>query len=122
MPGSPGPCHAANRHSYTDHIVGMLFGLAPWIVYWVLVGNVPFTTAVVGRAGDRRRRAGDWERHGETGDERSKSVLSQYLSVLTVLTFTLSESFLQQWILPLSNAGVFLVALTSVLIGQAVRA
>jgi hypothetical protein len=26
---------------------GILSGLAPWIVYWVLVGNVPFTTAAV---------------------------------------------------------------------------
>ena len=25
----------------------MLFGFAPWLVYWVLVGNVPFKTAVV---------------------------------------------------------------------------
>ncbi len=25
----------------------MLLGFAPWIVYWVLVGTVPFTTAVV---------------------------------------------------------------------------
>src|SRR5258705_336477 len=24
----------------------MLFGFAPWIVYWVLVGNVPFSTAM----------------------------------------------------------------------------
>ena len=23
----------------------MLFGFAPWIVYWVLVGNVPFAAA-----------------------------------------------------------------------------
>ncbi|QZA20335.1 hypothetical protein K3U93_19575 [Mycobacterium malmoense] len=27
--------------------MGMVFGLAPWIVYWVLVGNVPFTTAAL---------------------------------------------------------------------------
>lgn len=27
--------------------VGILFGLAPWIIYWVLVGNVPFLTAVL---------------------------------------------------------------------------
>lgn len=27
--------------------MGMLFGLAPWIVYWVLVGNVPFAAAVL---------------------------------------------------------------------------
>ena len=38
--------------------------------------------------------------------------------VLTVLTFTLSESFMERWIQPLSNAGIFLVALTSVLIGK----
>jgi hypothetical protein len=38
--------------------------------------------------------------------------------VLTVLTFTLSESFMEQWIQPLSNAGIFLVALTGVLIGK----
>ena len=25
----------------------MLFGFAPWIVYWVLVGNVPFNAAVL---------------------------------------------------------------------------
>ena len=25
----------------------MLFGFAPWIVYWVLVGNVPFAAAVL---------------------------------------------------------------------------
>ena len=27
--------------------MGILFGFAPWIVYWVLVGNVPFKTAVL---------------------------------------------------------------------------
>jgi len=25
----------------------MLFGFAPWIVYWVLVGNVPFAAAAL---------------------------------------------------------------------------
>jgi hypothetical protein len=38
--------------------------------------------------------------------------------VLTVLTFTMSESFMEQWIQPLSNAGIFLVALTGALIGK----
>ena len=27
--------------------MGILSGFAPWIVYWVLVGNVPFLAAVV---------------------------------------------------------------------------
>ena len=38
--------------------------------------------------------------------------------MLTVLTFTLSQSFMERWMQPLSNAGIFLVALTSVLIGR----
>jgi len=25
--------------------VGMLFALTPWLVYWVLIGNVPSTAA-----------------------------------------------------------------------------
>jgi hypothetical protein len=38
--------------------------------------------------------------------------------VLTGLTFTLSQSFMERWIQPLSTAGIFLVALTGVLIGR----
>ena len=38
--------------------------------------------------------------------------------VLAVLTFTLSQSFMERWMQPLSNAGIFLVALTGVLIGK----
>ena len=26
--------------------MGIVIGFIPWIVYWILVGNVPFTTAV----------------------------------------------------------------------------
>jgi hypothetical protein len=37
---------------------------------------------------------------------------------LTVLTFTLSEQFMQRWIQPLGNAGIFLVALIGALIGK----
>ena len=27
--------------------MGILFGFAPWLVYWILVGNVPFLAAVL---------------------------------------------------------------------------
>jgi hypothetical protein len=40
------------------------------------------------------------------------------LLILAVLAFTLSEQFLQRWILPLSNAGIFLVTLIGVLVGK----
>jgi hypothetical protein len=95
----------------------MLFGFAPWIVYWVLVGNVPFSTAVaiallmavavfaIGRA------------TGQPGRTLETGAVATFV-VLAVLTFALSESFMARWIQPLSNAGIFLVALTSLLIGK----
>ena len=86
--------------------MGMLFGLAPWIVYWVLVGNVPFAAAVLvaltvaatglGLGGVAGRRWQPFE---------FASIAA--LLILAVLTFTLSESFLQRWILTLSLAAVF---------------
>ena len=97
--------------------MGILFGFAPWIVYWVLVGNVPFSTAVlvalaiavlsfvIGRV---KRTPGRTFEIGAVGT----------FLVLTVLTFTLSQSFMERWMQPLSNAGIFLVALTGVLIGK----
>ena len=97
--------------------MGIIFGFAPWIVYWVLVGNVPFLTAVlvafaiavtafvIGRA------------KGMPGRTLEVGALATF-AVLTVLTLVASQSFMERWIQPLSNAGIFLVALTGVLIGK----
>ena len=95
----------------------MLSGFAPWLVYWVLVGNVPFTIAalaalaiaivavVLGRA------------TGKPGRTLEFGAVATF-AVLTVLTFALTPSALGQWALPLSNAAIFLVALSSVLAGK----
>jgi len=95
----------------------MLSGFAPWIVFWVLVGNVPFAVAalvalaiavianVIGRV------------TGKSGGTLEIGAVATF-SVLAVLTFALTESVLGQWIQPLSNAGIFLVALVSVLTGK----
>ena len=97
--------------------MSIIFGFAPWIVYWVLVGNVPFLTAVlvafaiavtafvIGRA------------NGVPGRTLEVGALATF-AVLTVLTLVASQSFMERWIQPLSNAGIFLVALTGVLIGK----
>jgi hypothetical protein len=94
----------------------MLFGLAPWIVYWVLVGNVPFKVAVLvalaiavavftlGRA-------------GKSGHALEIGSVATF-SVLTVLVFAASESAMDRWIQPLGTAGILLVALVSQLIGK----
>jgi hypothetical protein len=97
--------------------VGIVFGFAPWIVYWVLVGNVPFLVAalvalaiavaglVVGRA---TRTPGQALEIGAVGT----------FSVLTVVTLLLSRSFVEQWAQPLSSAGILLVAVTGMLLGK----
>ena len=95
----------------------MLFGFAPWIVYWVLVGNVPFTTAVLVALAIAIATFVIGRVRGSAGRTLEIGAVGTFL-VLTVLTFTLSQSFVQQWIQPLSNAGIFLVALISVLIGK----
>jgi hypothetical protein len=97
--------------------MGMLFGLAPWIVYWVLVGNVPFAAAVLvalAIAAASLGVGGVLGRKWQFFDFASVAVLL----ILAVLAFTLSDSFLERWILPLSNAGIFLVTLTGVLVGK----
>jgi hypothetical protein len=92
----------------------MLSGFAPWIVYWVVVGNVPFAVAalvalaiavaavVVG---------------GSARDPFQIGTVATFL-VLTILTFALGDSLDQRWILPLSNLGIFLVALGGALFGR----
>jgi hypothetical protein len=97
--------------------VGILFGFAPWIVYWVLVGNVPFLVAVVvasalavaGLVVGRATRA--------PGRTLEIGAVATFL-VLTVVTLFMSHSFTARWAQPLSIAGIFLVALTGMVIGK----
>lgn len=97
--------------------MGILVGFAPWIVYWVLVGNVPFesavlvalATAIAGLVIGRAKKA-----PGLTFEIGAVATFS----VLAILTFAVSQSFMERWIQPLSNVGIFLVALVGVLIGK----
>src|ERR1700739_1183604 len=89
----------------------------PWIVYWVLVGNVPFTTAVLVALTVSVVTFGGGRVKGSPGRTLEIGAIGTFL-VLTVLTFTLSKSVRKQWIQRLSNAGIFVVALTGVLIGK----
>jgi hypothetical protein len=95
----------------------MLFGFAPWIVYWVLVGNVPFTTAVLVALAIAIIAFAIGRLMGHPGRTLEIGGVATFL-VLTVLTFTLSDDFMQRWIQPLSNAGIFLVALIGLLVGK----
>lgn len=97
--------------------MSIVIGFAPWIVYWVLVGNVPFETAVLvalavaiaGLVIGRVRKA--------PGITFEIGAVATFL-VLTILTFTVSRGFMERWLQPLSNVGIFLVALGGVLVGR----
>ena len=99
----------------------MLFGFAPWIVYWVLVGNVPFLTAVLVALATAVAALVVGRLSAKPGRTLQIGAVATF-AVLTVLTFALSQSFMERWMQPLSNAGIFLVALVGVMTGQAVRA
>ncbi len=92
-------------------------GFAPWIVYWVLVGNVPFDAAVLVALGVAVLSFVIGRVRGVPGRTLEIGALATFL-VLTLLTFTVSQAFMEQWMQPLSNAGIFLVALTGVLVGK----
>jgi hypothetical protein len=92
-------------------------GFAPWIVYWVLVGNVPFKTAVLVALAVAVLSLVIGRFRGMPGRTLEIGAVATFL-VLTVLTFTLSQSFMERWIQPMGNAGIFLVALIGVLIGK----
>lgn len=97
--------------------MGILIGFGPWIVYWVLVGNVPFETAVLVALavavaglllGRTRKMPGFTFEIGAVAT----------FSVLTLLTLLVSQEFMEQWMQPLSNLGIFLVTLGGVLVGK----
>ena len=94
--------------------MGILFGFAPWIVYWVLVGNVPpliaalvaLALAVVGLAVSRATRIP--ARPLEIG------AVATFL-VLAAATVLLSPSVIVRWAQPVSIAAILLVVLIGVL-------
>jgi acyl-CoA thioester hydrolase/bile acid acetyltransferase-like protein/bile acid acyltransferase/acyl-CoA thioester hydrolase-like protein len=97
--------------------LGYVPGFLPWVLYWVLIGNVPFRTAVcvalavaVGTHVVSRLRG----RPSRGLDVGSLLVFV----VLAVAAFVLDDAVLERWLQPLSNAGIFLVALVGLLVGR----
>lgn len=97
--------------------MGILYGFAPWIVYWVLVGNVPFGTSVlVALALALLAVLAGWGRRMPVRTFEIGTVA--IFLALAVVTFISSQPFLERWIQPLSSAGIFLVTLAGALVGK----
>jgi hypothetical protein len=90
--------------------MGYVLGFLPWIVYWILVGNVAFELALlvalgiaaVGLVVGRIRHAPP-----TTLDVGSLAVFV----VLAVVAFVVPDDVLERWIQPLGNAGLLLIVL-----------
>jgi hypothetical protein len=97
--------------------MGIVIGFIPWIVYWILVGNIPFTTAVTIAFGItlliqlilRVRR-----QPIHTLDVGNLIVFA----VLTLAAYLVPDNVLERWLQPLSSLGLFLIALVGLLIGR----
>lgn len=92
-------------------------GFAPWIVYWILIGSVSFRTAVLIAfllslvVTVQSLVRGSKPKLLEVGGTIA-------FAILVVVTFATNDHFLEQWIQPLTNASLFIIALASVLMGK----
>ncbi len=92
--------------------MGILFGFAPWLVYWALVGNTPilvapsvaFAIAIAGLIAGYLTRTP--RRSLEIGSGAT------FLAI-AVLTLSANQSVVQRWALPLSFAGILLTTVLS---------
>ena len=97
--------------------MGFALGFLPWVLYWALIGNVPFrlaavvvlVVAIAVQVLGRLRRQ-PW---------RSLEVGSlAVFALLTVAAFLVDDDVLARWMQPLSNLGIFLVALGGLAVGR----
>ena len=97
--------------------MGIVIGFIPWIVYWILVGNIPFTTAVTVafaltlliQLALRVRR-----QPMRTLDIGNLVVFA----LLMLAAYLVPDDVLERWLQPLSSLGLLLIALVGVLIGR----
>ncbi|MGF2945717.1 hypothetical protein [Mycobacterium sp. Lab-001] len=97
--------------------MGMLFGLAPWIVYWSLVGNVPATAAASCALVTALAALLIGGFPGKAGRVPQAGAVATF-GLLTVLALALGESFALAWMLPLGNAGILLVTVSGAFLGR----
>ncbi|WP_249353924.1 acyl-CoA thioesterase/bile acid-CoA:amino acid N-acyltransferase family protein [Rhodococcus sp. USK13] len=97
--------------------LGFVIGFAPWIVYWILVGNTGFVTAVavafgIALAGQvmQRARRQPW-RTLEVGTVA-------VFALLLIAALLVDDAVLARWLQPLSNCGLFAIAAVGVLVGR----
>jgi hypothetical protein len=96
---------------------GVFASFAPWIAFWILVGNVDFRTALIVACALavihalREARGGGGVKVLDVGTAAA-------FAILLGLTFTTDEAFLELWMQPLGNGALLVIALASVALGR----
>jgi len=97
--------------------IAFVVGFVPWIVYWILVGNAPFLAAVLaGLALTVVINASSLLRRQPLMVLEAGTAV--VFAVFVIIALTLSDDFLERWLQPLGNAGLFAIILISILIGK----
>jgi hypothetical protein len=99
------------------HGGGFVSGLAPWIVYWILVGNVDFRLAVLIALGVAAFELLQTVLHGEKPKVLDVGSTAAF-AVLTIVTYATDDTFLERWIQPITSGALLAIALGSILIGK----
>jgi|GEM_PF-237687 len=96
---------------------GFITAFVPWIVYWILVGNSSYLIAVSVAFGVsivleaiqfmRQRHLGSLEIGGLV-----------FFALSFVSAFLVDDALVEEWLQPLSNGALFVIALVGVLIGR----
>lgn len=99
------------------HSTGFMSGFAPWIVYWILSGNVPFATAIlVAFALSVLVCLLSVVRHQTPKVLEIGNAVA--FVVLAGVGLVAGDAFVGRWIQPLGNGALLLIMVVSVLIGK----
>ncbi|MGJ5668152.1 acyl-CoA thioester hydrolase/BAAT C-terminal domain-containing protein [Rhodococcus aetherivorans] len=97
--------------------MSLVVGFAPWIVYWILVGNTGFVTAVA--AALALAAAGPLVQRVRGKPWRSLDVGTVVVfALLLIAALTLDDAVLERWLQPVGNLGLLLVVLGGILAGR----
>lgn len=116
VPSSETAAELPARHRLPPALVSMT-GFLPWIVYWILVGNVSFTTSVVVALGVAVVVASATYARTRSMKVFEVGGIVIFLALL-IVSLAGEESFLERWIQPLSNLGILVLALATVAVGR----
>jgi hypothetical protein len=95
--------------------LAFVVGFVPWIVYWILVGNAPFLTAVlVGLGPAVVLNISTLVRRQPLLVLEAGTALA--FAVFVIMALLLSDDFLERWLQPLGNARLLVIVVVSILI------